>query len=374
MRVMFWCTVYWPHIGGIQTMANALLPALRERGHEILVIADQDPPDLPTEDEHQGIPIYRFPFAAGLRDIDRLTEIRGQLIRLKRAFAPHLCHTATLGTTDFYHHISAGACRTPVLVSLYGVWPRRYEQLLVRTFGSADWLTCDSASTLEYARRLMPAISPRSSVIRSALPPSSVAPEPLPDPPRLLYLGRLAPEKGVDLALLAFASIVKRNPGAHLVIAGDGPERDALEQQTIRCGLAEVVHFLGWVATEKVPALLNTASMLILPSRADSFPLAGLQASLMERPIVAARVGGIPERVVDRKTGLLVEKENTGALAEAISHLLDHPKDAARMGKAARKQILNNFRHDQYIDAYDRLYRRIVVNQRDGRRTGGTQR
>lgn len=371
MRVMFWCAVYWPRIGGIQTMANALLPALRKRGHEVLVIAEQDPLDLPPSEEKDGISIHRFAFTPGLRDVHRLAEIRNRLIRLKRHFAPDLCHIATLGPTDFYHHISASACHTPVLVSLYGVWPRRYEQLLVRTLGSADWLTCDSASTLEYARHLMPAISPRSSVIRNALPLPSTAPEPLPDPPRLLLLGRLTPEKGVDLALAAFASIVKRHPAAHLVIAGDGPERDALEQQTIRLGLANVVQFLGWVAPEEVPALLNTASMLILPSRADSFPLAGLQASLMERPVVATRVGGIPEMVVDRETGLLVGKENTKALAEAVSYLLQHPEMAVRMGKSARSRVLEAFDFDQLVNTYDRLYRRTVRNWRERRGARG---
>lgn len=367
MRVMFWCAVYWPHVGGIQTMANALLPALRKRGHEILVIADQDPLGLPPAEEKDGISIHRFAFTRGLTDVHRLAEIWNRLIRLKRHFAPDLCHIATFGATDFYHYISARACHTPVLVSLYGVWPRWCEQLLVRTFGSADWLTCDSASTLEYARRLMPPISPRSSVIRNALPLPSTAPEPLPDPPRLLLLGRLAPEKGVDLALAAFASIVERHPTARLVIAGDGPERDALEQQTIQLGLANVVQFLGWVPPEEVPALLNTASMLILPSRADSFPLAGLQASLMERPVVAARVGGIPEMVVDRETGLLVGKENAKALAEAVSYLLEHPELAVQMGKSARSRALSSFGFEQHVDAYDRLYRRTVRNWRERR-------
>ena len=67
--------------------------------------------------------------------------------------------------------------------------------------------------------------------------------------------------------------------------------------------------------------------------------------------------------VVDRKTGLLVERENSGALAEAVCHLLDHPNDAMRMGREARARMLGEFRHGDYVDAYDRLYRRIAARR-----------
>jgi len=341
-------------------MASELLPALSRRGHEVVVLTERSRPELPAEDEHRGIPVYRFPFVASLRDVDRLSEIRQRLLQLKRNFAPDLSHTVALGATDFYYDICADVLPTPRLVSLHGEWPQRYRRLLRTALSSADRLVCDSTATLDYARSLVPGIEASSSVIRNAVKVPRLAPTSLPfDRPTVLYLGRLSQEKGVDLAVTAFASVVQRHPDVRLVLAGDGPERDALQRQVIRLGVVDAVRFAGWVAEEDVPALLNTAVMLILPSRADSFPLAALQASLMERPIVAARVGGLPELVVDGETGRLAEKEDGEALAEAVCGLLSRPEDAVRMGRAARRRALESFPFERLVDQYEAVYRKV---------------
>ena len=81
---------------------------------------------------------------------------------------------------------------------------------------------------------------------------------------------------------------------------------------------------MGWVEPSGVPALLNTATVVLMPSRREGLPLVGIQAALMARPIVAAaRAGGLPEIVVHGQTGLLVEKEDSRALAAAVAYLLD---------------------------------------------------
>ena len=106
--------------------------------------------------------------------------------------------------------------------------------------------------------------------------------------------------------------------------------------------------------------MLNKATIVVIPSRfRDPFPLVALEASQMARPIVASRVGGIPESVLDQKTGLLVEKEDARAFANAISSLLDNPEKARRMGQAARRYVLENFGFERYVDEYDMLYWKV---------------
>ena len=106
----------------------------------------------------------------------------------------------------------------------------------------------------------MPGYVPPSSFIYNGLETPPFPPKPLPvDVPRLLCLGRLVPDKGFDLALAALASIAEGFPHVRLVIAGDGPERPALEQQTAELGLSNVVEFAGWIAPDAVPALMNTS-------------------------------------------------------------------------------------------------------------------
>jgi glycogen(starch) synthase len=193
------------------------------------------------------------------------------------------------------------------------------------------------------------------------LGPPALSPDPVPsDPPRLLCLGRLSPEKGFDLALKAFALLVDRFPRARLVIAGDGQARAELEHQAAGLGLDRVVEFIGWVAPDKVPALMNASTIVVMPSRREGLPSVALEAALMARPVVATRVGGLPEIVLHEKTGLLVDEGNHSALAEAILLLLNNPRTAAEFGNAARRRVQEVFNLERYVDAYDELYRKLV--------------
>jgi glycogen(starch) synthase len=144
-----------------------------------------------------------------------------------------------------------------------------------------------------------------------------------------------------------------------LTIAGDGIERRALEQQAAELDLAGVVDFIGWVAPDKVPELINTATIILMPSRWEGFGLVALQAALMARPVIAGRVGGLPEVVVHEQTGLLVESENSRALAQAMIFLLTQPSQAARMGQAARERAQELFSRERCVNAYDALYRKL---------------
>ena len=107
-------------------------------------------------------------------------------------------------------------------------------------------------------------------------------------------------EKGADIALEAFAHAVKRVPALELLVAGDGGERGALERRAAELGLCENVRFLGWVDPEGVSALLNRATLVLVPSRQEAFGQAALEAATAGRPVVASAVGGLPEIIRHR--------------------------------------------------------------------------
>jgi glycogen(starch) synthase len=132
-----------------------------------------------------------------------------------------------------------------------------------------------------------------------------------------------------------------------------------LEQQVVQVNLTDRVELLGWVVPDEVPALLNTASLVLIPSRQESFGLVALEAAWMARPVVATCVGGLPEVVVHQQTGWLVEPENSQALAEVIAFLLDHPQRATRMGQAARRRAQEVFGFQRQVDAYSALYQQL---------------
>jgi glycogen synthase len=361
MRVLFWPPAFWPEIGGVEVLAAKLLPALRECGHESIVVTSQNNPHLPRQETYRGIPIYRFPFWSALVDIDDLARVNQQVAELKRTFAPDLIHINGLGRDHFFHLTTANAGAAPVLVTLHGEWIPQAEAIVGSVLRGADWVVGCSKAILEKGRRLVPEITPRSSVIYNAVESPKLAPAPLPiRPPLLLCLGRLSQEKGFDLALSAFAATVEQFPGARLVIAGDGVERERLIKQAAAAGLNDAVDFLGWVAPENVPALINTATMVVMPSRSEALPLVALQAAQMARPVVATRVGGLPEVVVDQESGLLVEEENPRELAAAIFFLLEHREAAVRMGEAGRARAQRVFNWERHVNAYDELYRRLA--------------
>lgn len=370
MRILFWQELFWPHIGGVEVLATKLLLALRQRGHEITVVTRRDRLDLPKEAQYQGIQIYRYPFpwtAFAKGDLDQLIEIRQQVARLKRTFRPDLVHMNCFGPSFLFYHNTTSGLTAPLLATLHttpqSVMPQQafsQDGLFRRTLRMASWVSCVSAAVLAQARELAPEITSRSSVIYNGFEVPSLPPEPLPfDVPQLLCLGRLIADKGIDLALKAFASIIDRFPSARLVIAGDGPARSSLENQVAELGLMHSVEFVGWVPPEKVPALLNTATLVIMPSHREGLPSVALEAALMARPVVAARVGGLPEIVLHQKTGLLVDNEDHEALAEAMLLLLNHPRTATAFGDAARRRAQEVFSFERYVDAYDNLYQKI---------------
>jgi glycogen(starch) synthase len=371
MRVLFWTHAFWPTIGGVQIFAAKLVPALRERGYEITVVTSQGGPDRPPQDQYKGIPIYRFPFGDTntYTNIDQLMMIRQQVAQLKRTLASDLIHmNYASDPSDFFHLTTAKAHPAPLLATLHGEWPEGHSAFVKHLLHTAAWVVGCSAAILDKGRQLVPSIIPRSSIIYNGLdvPPLSSLILPI-EAPRLLCLGRLSPEKGFDLAVTAFATLARRFPQVQLVIVGDGPERLKLQQQIADVGLASRITLMGAVPPDQVPALLNTVTIVLIPSRQESFGLVALEAALMARPVVATRVGGLPEVIVHGETGFLVESENSAALAEALALLLAHPETGIRMGQAARRRAIAHFNWERHVDAYASLYQELTEQPKDQR-------
>jgi glycogen(starch) synthase len=285
--------------------------------------------------------------------------------RLKQTFAPDLVHinyAADFG--NFFHLTTVSAHPAPLLVTLHGM-STQHNSLVEHTLRAADWVVGCSEAVLAQGQRLVPDIISRSSVIYNGLESPLLPSRPLPtDSPRVLCLGRLSPEKGFDVAIGAFVSIVEHFPQARLVIAGDGPLKADLEQQVLELKIRDAVDFVGWISPEMIPSLINTATLVVMPSRSEGFPLVALETALMARPIVATWVGGLPEVVAHEKTGLLVEPEAPGALGEAIAYLLDHPETARQMGETARRQVQDLFSWERHVNAYDALYQKLATSGR----------
>lgn len=367
IRVVLWSELFWPHIGGAEIFATKLLGALQNRGYQCLVITRQDSSDLPTEGDYEGIPIYRLPLWQALteRAPDRLLLLQRQVTERIRSFHPDLFHAHGVSPIVFFALETTKRHRRPLVLTLINEEPPDLpigRQLLERGLHSATWVTSKATSALTHAQSLVPEITPRSSVIHNGLAIPAEVPAPLPfESPRLVCLGRLAPQKGFDMAIAVVASLRPRFPHLRLIIAGDGLEREALTQQAAACGISQAVEFTGWIAPEQVFGLMNTATLVLMPSRWEGLPSVALQAGAMARPVVATRVGGLPEVIVHQQTGLLIEPDESEQLAEAIIFLLDHPDVARQLGQAARQRVQDVFSMEQCVDAYDTIYQKLLT-------------
>jgi glycosyltransferase involved in cell wall biosynthesis len=363
MRILFWSETFWPRVGGVENLAARLLPALRRRGHEFTVVTWENI-TAPDEIRYDGIPVHRFPFFSRTHSFEAVIENRRRVAQLKKEFAPDLVHVNSYGGSALFHVNTAGSYPSPTLVTLHQALPNEpieRESLLGHLLRSAAWVTACSTSVLAHARKLLPEIASTSSVIHNAIEIPAGDPPPISfQPPRILCVGRLVPEKGFDLALAAFGIVLQRFPSARLTLAGDGRERENLRRQASDLGLAPSVEFAGSVPPEKVPDLIAEASVVLIPSRLEGFGLVALEAGSMARPVIARRVGGLPEVLADQQTGLLVESENSEALADALGFLLSHPERAAEMGRAGQKRARELFGWERCVEAYDVLYRKLA--------------
>jgi glycogen(starch) synthase len=234
----------------------------------------------------------------------------------------------------------------------------RGDTLYGRGLRSARWVNCNSEAVRADLCRRLPELRSRSSIIYYGMDPPALVPSPRShEDPVILGYGRLVHDKGFDLAIRAFRIVHRGFPRARLLLVGEGPERAALEGLAHELGLAEAVHFPGPVPPEDVPALLDAASLVVVPSRWDEpFGLVALEAALMERPVVATRAGGLVEVVEHGTTGRLVAREDPLALADAVIHLLENPAQADHLGRMARRRAMERFAWGRCVDEYEKLY------------------
>ena len=174
---------------------------------------------------------------------------------------------------------------------------------------------------------------------------------------RLLVVARLAPEKGLDIAIRALAILHQRGEDVSLEIIGKGPQLSELERLAFDLGIDQRVRFRGQQDHSWVQGLLERKrgrAIVVQPSRHEAFGQAVLEAMSLELPVVAARVGGIPELIEDGRTGLLHIPESAEDLADKIQMLLQNP-DLARALAASARERAADFSAERETSGFLRL-------------------
>ncbi|HHW07372.1 MAG TPA: glycosyltransferase family 4 protein [Clostridia bacterium] len=178
-------------------------------------------------------------------------------------------------------------------------------------------------------------------------------------------MGRLVEEKGADLFLQCACFIKESKPEAEFWVAGDGPERGRLEQRAAELGLLPNMKFFGM--HERPVQLLDALDVIVVPSRTEGFSIVTLEAMARAKPVVAFRVGALPELIIPGHTGILIPPYDTYRLSQAVIRLLDEPAYAAYLGFNGYLRAKQNFTVQNMIAQTEAVYQKALANLEKGR-------
>lgn len=360
MNILYWTDGFWPRLGGIEVQGMHFIRHMLQRGHRFSVLAQQDYPHWLTEESYLNVEIHRADFASmtsgkNFLGIRQLTET---LEKIKKTFQPDLIHLHSCsGPTAFMFWMLKKVINCPVVLTVHGliVENDKVDPMIEKIFKSADHICCVSNALLNQMSQYVD--TSRAICIHNGLALPSIVPAPLPfDKPTVIMIGRLSPEKGIDAAIHAIHQVKKHIPNIRLLIVGTGPEKSKIENLINHYELHDTVELTGYVAPDEIPHMLNQSVMLLAPSRFEAFCLSALQAMQMQRPVIAARVGGLTEVVAHQRTGYLFTPNAVDELAELIIYLIEHPQHAIELGIMGRQHAIKQFSIDRMADQYQGIY------------------
>jgi glycosyltransferase involved in cell wall biosynthesis len=178
-----------------------------------------------------------------------------------------------------------------------------------------------------------------------------------------MYAGMLIFLKGIHHLIRAFYNVLKKHPDARLIIAGKGEEEEKLKKLVKELGIFNNVHFAGHLDQNTLAAYIRNSLAFVLPSLTEGLGRVAIEAHLLEKPVIASRVGGIPEVVSDGSSGLLFEPGDEAALSLALIKLLNSPGLADSMGMAGKKAVVEKFNYQTYFQSYYNMVKGICRNE-----------
>ena len=365
----------YPPIGGGAGNATAHIAGrLARMGHTVSVVTSRFG-NLPHQEQHNGVIVHRIP-ALRLKQ-DRSTAIE-QIIFIITAsfwtlgmipnFKPH--------TTLAFFGIPSGAVawlikkiyRIPYVVSLRGgdvpgFRPYDFDAYhkLLSPFLHIIWK--NSSAIVANSNGLRELALKFDSRFEIPIIPNGVDLEEIKNterdwmPPRLLSVGRLVHQKGLDLAMHALAGLKDRE--WEWVIVGDGPQMNGLKSLAKKLGIDDRIVFSGWQSRDQLNDQYKQSNLFLFPSRHEGMPNAVLEAMASGLPVIASHIAGNEELVVNNETGLLMPSENVAALRDALEKLLDNVPLRKQMGGASRRRVEEHYSWDNTAQQYALLLERV---------------
>jgi glycosyltransferase involved in cell wall biosynthesis len=381
------------NMGGPALHVAYLTAGLAKRGYDTTLVAGSLAPgedSMAFVADELGVDVVRIDELH--REISPARDVVAaiRLARLIRKIRPHILHTHTAkaGAVGRFAALLAGDARPPVVVHTFHghvlrgyfdpVRARAFRQLERTLARSTTALVAVSPQVRDDLVELDVAPATRFAVVRLGIELDqrvASGSNGRGETRRVLgigegpftvgWIGRMTGIKRTDDVLLAFKSLRERGIDARLCLVGDGPDRDQVERRAHELGVMKETLFLGY--QEQVSSFFSAFDVFILPSANEGTPVTAIEALAAGKPVVATRVGGIPDVVRDGEDGFLVAPGDVEALAERLAQLATDPQLRERMGEAARARVRERYSVERLVDDVDRLYRSLLEAEGLGR-------
>lgn len=381
MKIAIFASAFHPSLGGVEELCRQLAHELVARGHEVIILTNRWPRNLPAYESFEGLPLHRLPFRmpepmwkARLSYWLTAGGIKRRLFEILRAHRIEMLHVQCVSANAHYALEARRALKLPLVVTLQGELTMDATQLfqrselaratLRRSLNEAEIVTACSARTLQDAEEFTGVhTGERGRAIFNAARTEDFARPAAasPPPPYLFALGRLVPQKGFDVLLRAFAKLRLRE---ELWIAGEGPELAPLQALARELGIAARVKFTRRADRAQVVRYFGGCKFFVLPSKADEgLPVVCAEAMSAGKAIVATDSGGTAEAVLDEVNGLIVPKGDVDALAAAMNRMATDAnfRQQAELESSRRAML---FRWQTVTTDYERSYRDALARQK----------
>lgn len=366
--------------GGVASVVGNVARQLEKKGHHVWFLHPGESDSLCAKVTKWNFPSYEL----NLRN----PFVPERPVKSVLGFLFYACHTLRqLYTMLVRHDIDIVNIHYPIVSGVYftmlrkllrfklvisvhgadlfptGIPEDRYPKPLQLLMNSADWLVAPSQSTLHAVLKAFPRLRVKASAIHNAVDMTEFEPDGQEESQRgqhILCVALHHPRKAIDVLIKAFKIFSQTHKEVQLWLVGNGPSTGQLQDLAHQLGLTEHVKFLGCQDRPDVKKLLRQCRFVVLPSRAEPFGIAILEALASRRPVVASAVGGIPEIIEDGKNGILVEPENPQALCDAMTMVWNDRELAERLASAGYITVKQDFQWETAAARYEATFMKLL--------------
>ncbi len=420
MNIVISTGLYYPMINGVAVFSRNLAAGLKKRGHQVMVLAPSTTGEFAIEkDEECGFTVVRLSstkmhlYPDQINKVPDKKHIMGvkvpQLLYkngLNVSYTPYLEIKKVLD--DFQPDIIHDQTPGPVALAVFHYAKKRNIPLVSTDHAYPDNLTQQvklpdlmktpinktmNAYFISFLRRSEYATMPTEQAVSDLIPKNRkhfrVPVEAISNGidlsrftkgrakdeiytrygipknvPIVLYVGRVDPEKSLDVLVEAFTEVHEKIPNAHLVVVGDGTAKDELEKIAKKSGTSEFAHFLGRIVGDDLPQVYRTGTVFAITSKTETQSIVLLEAMATGLPCIAVRAGAVSELVKSTKNGYLCEPDDFSAIAKHIINILSNKERRQRMSEESLKMVKKHD-IDYTLTRMEEIYNKVLDARRE---------